>query len=44
MRPMPNDPSKHLQKHAIGLLFPIFRGKAQFALKVWENLKNNQNT
>ena len=44
MRPMPNDSLKHLEKHEKGLLFPIFSAKAVFALKVWENLKKNQNT
>ena len=27
-----------------GLLFPIFLGKPEFALKVWENWKKMQNT
>ena len=44
MRPMPNDSLKHLEKHAKGLLFPFFSAKAVFALKVWKNLKKNQNT
>ena len=39
MRSMLNDCSKHLEKHAKGLLFPIFPAMAVFALKVWENLK-----
>ena len=43
MRPMPNDSLKHLEKYAKGLLFPIFPTEAVFALKVWENLKKNQN-
>ena len=44
MRPMPNDSLKHLEKHAKGLLFPIFSAKAEFALKVWEFFKKIQNT
>ena len=44
MRPMPNDSLKHLEKHAKALLFPNISAKAVFALKVWENLKKNQNT
>ena len=44
MGPMPNSSLKHLEKHAKGLLFPIFSAKAIFALKVWENLKKNQNS
>ena len=33
---MPNDSLKYLEKHEKSLLFPIFRAKAVFALKVWE--------
>ena len=44
MRPKPNGSFKQLEKLAIVLLFPIFSAKAVFALKVWENLKKNQNT
>ena len=43
MRPMPNDSLKHLEKQEKGLLFPIFRAKAVFALKVWEILKKKSN-
>ena len=41
---MPNDSLKHLEKHVRAQLFQIFPAKAAFGLKVWENLKKNQNT